>query len=102
MSPGDERRKLARPERQKGSPWDAWLHQGRLTEGATFELGPKGGPGLFQVKMQEGKACPGRRNRMCTVARPGNCEQNGHWDGGLTVGAQKGRKGLVVHEKRKV
>lgn len=71
MSTRDECRRIARPKRQKGSPWDAWLHQGRLTEMATFELGLKGGLGFFQVR----KAYTGRRDRMCTAARPGNCEQ---------------------------
>lgn len=46
----DERRKLVRPERQKGSPWEAWLYQGRLTEMAAYEWVPKGGPGFFQVR----------------------------------------------------
>lgn len=71
MSTRDECRKLARPKRQKGSPWDEWLHQGKLTEMATLQLGPKECPGFFQVR----KAYIGRRDRMSTVVRPGNCEQ---------------------------
>lgn len=45
----EERRELARPGEQQGSPRDAWLYQGRCAEMATFELGPRGS-GLFQIR----------------------------------------------------